>query len=391
MEYLRHLADFARRAEDLELHLVVHPRFGELAPEVCRIVADGSQVHLHPLTGREFEGINTSGVWKRAMIGWKAMEQRARAIEVDVAVFLEMNLYQPAFGMPRARVVPFRTAGILFFPFPRLETTGMGMAARLKVSATRLRKWLQTRWVLLNPTVCSIFVLNDPWSARELNQSFQRNIFHSLPDPIAFDSESVEATEGERDWRQRHWPCEDRTHFLIFGSLREDKGVVQALMAFHHLTDTEAAMASLHVLGKSRDGFQKHLRTHVSALRDAQPSLRVHVEDRYLSEAEIQLSLDASDIVLAPYQRTEGSSGVIGHAARNRAPVIGPKTGLIGQLIRSSRLGKTVDATSPQAIGSAIRQVLHSGSPVGDPVLMKQYVEERGSDTFAQAFFHGLS
>lgn len=391
VEYLRHLADFTQRAEGLDLHMAVHPRFHELAPDVHDIATDSAKVHIHLLTMNEFEGITTAGLWKRALIGWEAMEQRARAVDADMTVFLEMNLYQPVFGMPKARTVPFQTSGILFFPFTRLEATGEGMAKRLRVSATRLRKRLQTRWVLSNPTISSIFVLNDPWSATQLNQSFQRNVFHSLPDPIAFEPESVEGTEDEKDWAMHHWACGDRTHFLIFGSLREDKGVVQALEAFRCLSNEEASGASLHILGKSRDDFREPLRVHVSALRDVQPALHVHIEDRYLSEAEIKLSLDVSDVVLAPYQRTEGSSGVIGHAAQNQTPVIGPETGLIGQLIQAYQMGQTVDASSPQEIGSAIRKSLQSGHPVGDLALMKQYVEERSPDAFARAFFDRLS
>ena len=181
-----------------------------------------------------------------------------------------------------------------------------------------------------------------------------------------------------------------QTIHLLFGSLREAKGVRPALKAFHQLNDADARTASLHILGRTRAEIAESLPKLVDALRIQQPKLHVHFEDRYLSEPELSAALHHSDVILAPYLRTEGSSGVLGHAARYKRPVIGPSTGLIGQLIETYGLGTGLPEITATTLSCALRSHLQKPDSAVSKQGMKQYVKERSPKAFARTFFQTL-
>ncbi len=63
-----------------------------------------------------------------------------------------------------------------------------------------------------------------------------------------------------------------------------------------------------------------------------------------------------ADCILIPYLITDLSSGALGYAAVHDTPVIGPKDGLIGELINDNNLGTTIAQITPNTIKNAIVQ-----------------------------------
>jgi glycosyltransferase involved in cell wall biosynthesis len=371
------------------MHLVVHPKFDHYAPEVVALASQHpSRVAIHPLTETEFAATETDTILRRAIAGWEAIEERGRRFDIDHCVVMEMNAYQPVLGLPRAREGSFQTSGILFFPYCRIPSDGLALSDRVWASVERFRKYCQMRWVISNPNVETIFVLNDEWGADQMNDDVGRDVFHPLPDPVP-PSPDTPAPEDEIEWSNTWW-TEAHMHFLLFGSLRRHKGVEQTIEAFGRLPEQAASQMALHLLGQPREELEGELSRLTDALKDRQPDLTVHLESRFLSDTELDLALQQSHVVLAPYQRTEGSSGVIGHAAKHGCPVIGPQTGLIGSLIRDYDLGLTIDTTSPNALCRALRRCLGGTEDVGSKVGMKRYVDERSPETFAETILSTL-
>ncbi len=389
LEYLDHLARYAVDEGEIELHFVVHPHFERHAPSITRLANDHpSCVAIHPLSEAEFAATETDTVVQRAVAGWKALEKRARHVGASHCIFLEMNAYQPVLGLPRARTAPFQVSGILFFPYCRIQPRGTGVFDRLRASIERLRKYWQVRWVLSNSNVHTIFLLNDKLGAARLNDDVGRDIFRPLPDPVPLSPETP-ATEDEKEWSDTWW-ADNRLHFLLFGSLRRNKGVEQTVEAFSQLPAQSASQMALHLLGESRAELADELPRLTDFLKDHQPSLTVHVENRFLSDIELELALQRSHVVLAPYQRTEGSSGVIGHAAKHQCPVIGPHTGLIGSLIDEYDLGLMADTTKPDALCRALQQCLYRADEISNTKGMRRYVGERSPKTFAETIVSSL-
>ena len=382
LEYLRYMAQYAVQEARYRLFLAVHPRIEEHAPDLVDLAQQHTeQVVLLPLTPEEYGDTEDPPIIWRALAGWRAAAQRAETVEADHCVFMEMNPLQPVLGLPRARQAPFKVSGILFSPYCRIESKQDKWLGKFRSRIERSRKHLQLRWVLSNPQVENVFVLNDSTAAAELNDWHGTTRFTSLPDPVV---NSVAAGEKVENQDKHFLPTSgDRLRFLLFGSLREHKGVRQVLEAAAQLRKDEAEQVSLHLLGKARPDLRNDLPQLIRRLRSSQPNLYVQYEDRYLAYQELEAALNECDVVLAPYQRTEGSSGVIGHAAKHERPVLGPQTGLIGELIREYELGITVSASDPEAIAAGMRHYLNGGVRI-ETTGMRQYVEERTPEQFAR-------
>jgi len=73
--------------------------------------------------------------------------------------------------------------------------------------------------------------------------------------------------------------------------------------------------------------------------------VQVVLRDERVPDDEVPDLLGAADVVLLPYQRHLGSSGVLVRAAAAGTPVLGDGYGLLGAQIRRHALGITVDAT----------------------------------------------
>jgi glycosyltransferase involved in cell wall biosynthesis len=386
LEYIGHLVRHAANGHSsLETHFVVHPQFEDHAPELSRLVEKHqSQLWLHPIEKHEYEAIKTSYTFARVLSTWNVAEKYSRKVEASHCVFLELNLLQPVLGLPRARNVPFKISGTLFFPYCRIEPSSSSLFGQVRTSLERFRKYGQVRWMLSNPRVHSLFVLNDKEAAQELNAMHDTSAFSALPDPVlsSVGSEGAEppfTTDGAS------------THFLFFGSMRGHKGVRKLVQATQQLSEEVARRTALHVLGKTRSDLAGELSPLLDDLRRAQPHLQVQHQDRFLEYEELESALDHCDVVLVPYQRTEGSSGVIGHAAKHGKPVIGPRTGLMGALIREYDLGVTVNCTSPSAIAEAMRRCVAESATFSETRGMKQYVEERTPEQFARTLLERVS
>jgi glycosyltransferase involved in cell wall biosynthesis len=176
----------------------------------------------------------------------------------------------------------------------------------------------------------------------------------------------------------------------MFGALREAKGVRNVINAFGQLDAETAARARLCLLGEVQPDLKGVFPELISSLRHVQSRLDLQVEDRFLPDEELEAALQAADVVLAPYLRTEGSSGVVGLSARYRSPVIGPDSGLVGSLIEQYDLGLTVNASDPTAIATAIRRYIRQRPDGKATEGMQSYVHERTPERFAETIFSAV-
>jgi glycosyltransferase involved in cell wall biosynthesis len=382
-EYLLHIARYVSKSSaSPDLYFAVNPDIKIHCPELVRIEGASDSISLLPLNPDEYYDPENASSIRRSLAGWESAMNRAVELDVDHCMFMELNIYQAVLGLPRSYDMPFSVSGILFFPYCRIEPGG-GILSQIKSMVEKLRKMLQVRWMISNSIINTIFVLNDHWGARNMNDHFGTDIFRFLPDPVP----SLQIDENESDhvasWSRKWWGP-DRVHFLLFGSLRREKGVLEAIQAFCKLSRQEAQLAAFHLLGAPREELEAHLFGLVSKLQEEQPELHIHFEGRFLSESELDCALSHSDVILAPYQRVEGSSGVLGHSANYRTPVIGAKTGLIGYLIEEYDLGVTVDSSSPERLRKVISAYLQGDKEKRSTAGMKRYVSERTPDDFAE-------
>lgn len=384
-EYLAHVLRYLPRvAPHIRATYVVHPEFTERYSDlVAAASASGHAEFVELEVRRSSETSGAGRLAMRSLVEWRTIEREARLRGVDACLLMELNPLQLALALPRVRSLPFSVHGILFHPYPRLRPQGGGTWSRVRSGMVRTRKrWLLHR-VARDTAVRTIFVLNDPAAVKILNEEAggSRAPFALLPDPVPARPASADGTssEGSRSARA------DRKVVVTPGAIRRNKGVLEALDGFCRLEEEVCRTATYRIMGRVEEGLGPDLEARVARARRERPGLDLRLDDGFLSDEDFHRAVAESDAVLMPYLRSEGSSGILGHAARERTPVLGPTGGLLGELIEAYGLGLHVDTSDPAAIARGLRRILTEEAGAHDPRGMERYVRERTPEAFVRA------
>lgn len=377
---LRHLVELASVAEAT---FVVHPEFLRGHADLVREASATGRIRFEEeAVRRSSEESTARGLARRSFREWAVVEREARERKVDHCLLMELNPLQLALAVPRLRRLPFEVHGILFHPYPRLRTGDDSPWHRLARAASRVRKRWILRRVIRDPAVRSVFILNDRECVKELNRELADDgaPFVYLPDPVP--RPPVGGTK--RSPPGRGGSTSSEIVVVTPGAIRRNKGVLEALDAFMHLDSELSRRIVYRVPGRIEEGLRRDLDRRLGRLcRESE--LNVRFEDRFLTDEEFREAIAGADLVLVPYRRTEGSSGILGHAAREGVPVLGPEEGLVGRLIREYELGLTADTSDPVALGGVIAQAVREADHLRDTAGMARYVEERSPDAFAES------
>jgi glycosyltransferase involved in cell wall biosynthesis len=358
---------------------VVHPNVAEQLQQEFEL-GDAIIIKIDSSTIAELHNIDS--LWRRSLREWSVADEYAQRADADHCILMSLNWFQLALGFPSACSVPYTLSGVFFFPYVRIEPVANGFLNQIRYQVRRFRKWVTLRWMMRNPKLSTVFVLNDPVAADQLNRRVDthKQRFRALLDPVLHPREGQGPIEEEL--RETYNIAEKRCVFLFGGTVSKRKGILKALEAFERISAEERSRSTLLVLGRLKEEVAGEVEKRVQQLRGFK-DLQIRTDFRFLSESEFNRAIRECDIILAPYQRTEGSSGLLGHAARTRRPVIGPKDGLIGSLIQEYNLGITVEATRSEQIADAISRALDGRVQI-DVDLAARYVRERTPNQFAQ-------
>jgi glycosyltransferase involved in cell wall biosynthesis len=96
-------------------------------------------------------------------------------------------------------------------------------------------------------------------------------------------------------------------------------------------------------------------------------------------------------VVLAPYQRHVGMSGILLLAAAAGTPVLSSNYGLMGALVRRHQLGITVDSTSIADIANGLQYCLtQSPATLCDRQRMHAFAQQNQAARYAEVIYHAL-
>jgi glycosyltransferase involved in cell wall biosynthesis len=206
-----------------------------------------------------------------------------------------------------------------------------------------------------------------------------------VPDGVSPPETAAEPPDVPETWLGREVRC------LLFGSLSERKGLVQLLDALERLEPSKAARAGVLVCGRFEDGSREAFAARVARLRAVRPEILVETVDRFVSDEELWWLLQKTDLVLAPYQRHVGSSGVLCWAAAADRPILTQDVGVVGAETQAWGLGLAVDTTDPEAIAAALaRFILGDPSARGDAGRRRAFAEAHSEEAFSNAVLAGL-
>src|SRR3546814_14644487 len=110
------------------------------------------------------------------------------------------------------------------------------------------------------------------------------------------------------------------------------KGILRLLDALLLLPPEIAARTAVVIAGKVAAEIAEDVSRRIAEVSRKRPDLWLHTKNRHLSSGEIDALVDRCDVVLAPYQRFVGSSGVLLWAASRGRPLLAQDYGLVGRL-----------------------------------------------------------
>lgn len=351
-EWLQHLVDFvADNAGTAAIAVLAPPALCATLSRAMPIVADG-RIRFIAMTPREVKLCGHRSLSLAAFARWWVMRRYLRRSGADMGFFLCLDLLSLplAFGLG-THGKPL--AGILFRPSVHYAAFGdyrPGLGERLR----DLRKDLLYRLMLRNPAVASILSLDPFFPSHAADHYRHGGKVHALPDPAHPAADTARITTASV-------VPSDRVAFLLFGYLTERKGPLMVLDALRLLPQHIAARVAVLFAGRVDPAIRDAIESRREALAREQPDLWLRIDDRRLDQAELDGLVMQSAVILAPYQRFVGSSGVLLWAARAGRPVLAQSYGLVGRLTRDHRLGRVADSSDPAKLAAEIQRMVEGG------------------------------
>ncbi len=353
LEWLEHLMLFvADERPDIELWLVTPDSLCQALARALPADAAG-RIRLVPLSAEECRRCTMRPLARAGFARWRTMRDYLRKTGAEHGFFLTIDLL----SLPLALGLGADGKGLSGILFrPSVHYGEIGPYRRGASELVRdLRKAVLYRLMLRNPSVERILSLDPFFPDYARAHYHQGRKVSALPDPA---HPPIEPTTSDN---AGDFVPASRTGFLLFGYLAERKGPLAVLDALLLLPPELASRIAVLFAGKVDPQLRQRLDQRLRALSKQQPDLWVRIEDRRLDRVELAALVRRSDVVLAPYQRFVGSSGVLLWAALNGRPVLAQDYGLVGRLTREHRLGISVDSCDPSRLAYEIARMVQRG------------------------------
>lgn len=315
----------------------------------------------------------------------RALASEIRARRPDHVLLLSFDQLQVPLALGLRFPDPLRISGIYFRPSFHYGRLGVGretVAGRFRNG----RKRVLLGAALRNPHFDTLFCL-DPLAIPELKALYPSARIVRLPDGIE-RSGAVAPPEQVR----RCLGVEGRRQLLLlFGALARRKGVFQLLDALQHLPEEVGRNACVALIGETEPALRESLARRVSEVHGVR-QIQTILRDTFVPEDRVAGLLEAADLVLLPYVRHIGSSGVLVRAAAAGVPVVGPDYGLLGALIREHGLGLTVNTDDPRSLAEGIATCLRRPPDARlDRARAARFAEENSAERFCEVLFEQLT
>ena len=277
-----------------------------------------------------------------------------------------------------------KVSGIYYAPHTRIQSRGRGWFARIGSSVRLLRKKLQVFFLVRNPAVERIFILNDQYSVDELNAKYRTNKFRYLVDPI-WVSNSIDYVNKESTEQVRY--CGDKVgeskNFLIFGAITRNKGIPEFLSGLSLLPLASQQKVRLSIIGKISENYREQLNHTIEGFTLNSPAIEIDLNDEFVSAEAMDSYFRGCDVVVNANIRSQSASGIMGHAAVRGKPSISSDSGLYGELAQAYQLGPIVDPHNPREIAVACESILNGEIKNFNLAQARKYASERHWREFA--------
>ena len=177
-----------------------------------------------------------------------------------------------------------------------------------------------------------ICLLNSTEAVDYYNKKYLTRKFSFLPDPyIPINCEKEKACIKEEMGIDA-----SKTIFIHFGELMRRKGTLEILDALFLVDKEKLKNKAFIFAGRVIEDIKEEFYDKIDHLKD---KVQIVVFDQFCEYSLFAEICTAADYIIIPYRNTSQSSGVCSYAAQFKVPVIGPKEGLLGNIINNYKLG----------------------------------------------------
>mgnify|MGYP002629760720 CR=1 FL=1 len=370
-------------------HLVSH--FNETSKEGEKLTLAAGKDFIDQLNAQEFSKnilfrpidedliikIKGAGLFSRSIKEWQLFRAIVKERKPKSALLMYMDTL--LLGMLLLPRTESKVTGIYFRPHfhyispnPKWKTKLPELLKKVILKLTFLKKGIQNLLVLDSSAIDSL---------KKITGSEHVKV---CPDPVESYTLSQKEIAGFRT--QYHFPKNDRKVFLIFGYLDKRKGIEATLEAIRLLDPSELLKMHIVIAGTISKDYQNRIEQLLSELPEA-VMITTHLEK--VTGKAIQFFFEASDVVLAVYQKHIGMSSILVRAAISEKPVIADEYGLLGKLVQEKELGISIDSSRPEELTKAMSTAIQSQLKVRKGS-QQFFVKENSVSQFGKVIFETL-
>ncbi len=367
------------------LNIVVSPKFIKEHYDVVQVASNSCQKNINfiPITQQEEVRLKPrdSGINRtvRAFQEWNLFCKYASFLKATQCLIMYFDTCQ----LPLVLGIkpPCAFSGIYFRPTFHYSN----FSNYIPTWKNQVQQWRETfllNRVLRNPQLKTLFCL-DPFAVKDIETFYSKAKAIHLPDPVLLHNKD----ESQTDLRESLGLDSYRQVFLLFGALTERKGIYQLLDSIKHLPTKICEKICLLLIGEANEQNQLLIQSKILAISKSQP---VQIISRYnfVPEQEVQKYFQIANVVLAPYQRHVGMSGILLLAAAAQKPVLSSNYGLMGELVQHYKLGITVDSSVPEEIAKSLSHfLLQPHEQLCDKSQMQLLAKQNSAERFANVIY----
>jgi glycosyltransferase involved in cell wall biosynthesis len=150
-------------------------------------------------------------------------------------------------------------------------------------------------------------------------------------------------------------PTEVERVVLLFGTLRENKGIHLAIRAVQQLRNEGHAVV-LRICGQS--SMSEHLYWESCKQLIASASDGITIVERYVSDTELREVIGSSHFLILPYTEFHSQSGVAALALSNGRPIIATRAGGLADIVIPGETGVVIAAPQVTEVKEALCNAL---------------------------------
>lgn len=387
--YIRHLVNYyCDKNLPINLEIVVSPKFIDEHADVVEIPINKnkSQVRFISITLEEYTHLlNAGSLLQKIFREWKLYCQYARVLQATHCLLMYLDTLQLPIALGENSPCPF--SGIYFRPtFHYKDFNDYTFSVQDIFRGWRQKLLLYK--LLNNPQFHCLFCL-DNLATKYIKKLHSPAEIVSLADPVKtynFEQEKIEVL------RQELGIGKDKKIFLLFGKITNRKGIYKLLDAINILHEEVCKKICLLLVGSIVPKDKRLVQSQIQKISQSLP-IEIITCDKFIAEEQVHLYFQLSDVILAPYQKHVGMSGILLLAAAAKKPVLASNYGLMGELVRQNKLGIALDSTSHEAIAKGITYFIDSQNKeadICDLKLINEFVEENSVDNFSQTLFKNV-